>query len=61
MRTAETSQAAEITAAMLRKIPGALRQPKIAAIATNATAAMMKIEEFTLPPPLSSLGRPLES
>lgn len=42
---AETSQAAEITAAMLRAIPGALRGPKIAAIATNATAAIMKMED----------------
>jgi hypothetical protein len=41
----ETSQAAEITAAMLRRIPGALRGPKIAAIATNATAAIIKMED----------------
>lgn len=45
MRTAETSQAAEITAAMLRTIPGAFRGPKIAAIATNATAATMKRDD----------------
>jgi hypothetical protein len=45
MKMAETSQAAEITAAMLRAIPGALRGPKIAAIATNATAAIMKMED----------------
>jgi hypothetical protein len=42
---AETSQAAEITAAMLKRIPGALRGPNIAAIATNRTAAMMKMED----------------
>ena len=45
MKIAETSQAAERTAAMLRTIPGALRGPKIAAIATNATAEMMKSED----------------
>ena len=45
MKMADTSQAAESTAAMLRTIPGALRGPKIAAMATNATAAMMKMED----------------
>jgi hypothetical protein len=44
MKMAETSQAAEITAAMLRAIPGALLGPKIAAIATNATEATIKME-----------------
>jgi hypothetical protein len=29
-----------------REIPGALRQPKIATIATKKTAGMMRIEEF---------------
>ena len=41
---AETSQAAERTAAILKTIPGALRGPKMAAIATNATEAMIKME-----------------
>jgi hypothetical protein len=37
-----TAQAAIIP----RKIPGALRQPKIATIATKKTAGIMKIEGF---------------
>jgi len=37
-----TAQAASIP----RKIPGALRQPNIATIATRKTAGMMKIEGF---------------
>ncbi len=45
MKMADTSQAAEITAAMLRRIPGALRGPNIAAMATNRAAAMMKMED----------------
>jgi hypothetical protein len=44
VKMAETSHAAERTAAMLKTIPGALRGPKIASIATNATAAMVKRE-----------------
>ena len=38
-------------AAMIpRKIPGALRIPKIATIATKKTEGIMKVEEITLPP-----------
>ncbi len=33
-------------ASIPRKIPGALRQPKIATIAKRKTAGMMKMEEF---------------
>ena len=47
MKMADTSQAAESTAAMLITIPGALRGPKIASIAANRTAAMMKREGIT--------------
>jgi hypothetical protein len=46
VRIAETSQAAERTAAMLMTIPGALRGPNIASIATNATAKIINKEEF---------------
>jgi hypothetical protein len=42
---ADTIQAAESTAAMLRRIPGALRGPNIAAIATNRTAEIIKMED----------------
>jgi hypothetical protein len=37
-------------ASIPRKIPGALRQPNIATIATRKTAGMMKMEEFTSSP-----------
>jgi hypothetical protein len=45
VKIAETSQAEERAAAIPRMIPGALRGPKIASIATNATAAIIKRED----------------
>ena len=45
VRIASMNQAAERTAAMLKRIPGALLQPNIATKAKNATAEIMMIDD----------------